>query len=331
MLNTSKAGPRAKTGAASPGSSRPIQVRLDTSPVDKAKAAVLVIGVFADGTLPASSSRIDSTSRGRLKAIVGLGDLGEAAGSTLLLHRLPGVAAERVLLVSLGQPSGYGDKAFSAAVSAAARVLAGAAASDAAVALADVELPGRSLAGRLELATRLLADGAYRFSRPWTADGGSDSPRRGARNIALLVSGKVTPELQAAVRRGRAIAEGMALAKDLGNLPGNICNPAYLADVARALGSEFDLDVEVLEREQMRSLGMGAALAVGQASEQPCKFIVMHDDRDPQYGRRGPPGPCRRADVRRALQAGVRDRHRHPDRSLRDCPRQHHERLVCQR
>ena len=84
------------------------------------------------------------------------------------------------------------------------------------------------------------------------------------------------PEFAEAVRHGLAIAEGMALARDLGNLPGNICNPLYLADTARQLGAMFNFDVEVLEREQMRSLGMGAALAVGQASAHPCKFIVMH-------------------------------------------------------
>ena len=99
---------------------------------------------------------------------------------------------------------------------------------------------------------------------------------RGARRIALLIAGPGSPGPRGGVRRGQAIAEGMALARDLGNLPGNICNPPYLADTARALGEEFKFDVDVLEREDMSELGMGAALAVGQASAQPCKFIVMH-------------------------------------------------------
>jgi leucyl aminopeptidase len=85
----------------------------------------------------------------------------------------------------------------------------------------------------------------------------------------------VQPEHEAAIRRGHAIADGMSLARDLGNLPGNVCHPAYLADTARSLGREVGFDVEVLEREDMSELGMGAALAVGQASAQPCKFIVM--------------------------------------------------------
>jgi leucyl aminopeptidase len=68
----------------------------------------------------------------------------------------------------------------------------------------------------------------------------------------------------------------MALARDLGNLPGNVCHPAYMASTARGIGREFGFEVEVLERDDMETLGMGAALAVGRASAQPSKFIVMH-------------------------------------------------------
>jgi leucyl aminopeptidase len=67
----------------------------------------------------------------------------------------------------------------------------------------------------------------------------------------------------------------VALTKDLGNLGGNVCNPAYLAHTAQALGQEFTFAVEVLERDDMETLGMGSALSVGRASYQPCKFIVM--------------------------------------------------------
>ena len=275
---------RAQMPAAASTAREPMQVTVETSAVERVRAGTLVVGAFADGTLPVSSARrIDRRSKGRLSAVIRLGDLGEAAGSTLLLHDLPGVEVQRVVLVSLGRRADFGDRAFRDALNGVARILAAGAAHDVAVALADVELRGRSLAWRLQHATRLLVDGAYRFAFPQAAHDGNGAARRGARKIALLISGKVTPELQGAVRRGQAIAEGMSLAKDLGNLPGNICHPPYLADTARALAREFGFDVDVLEREQMRRLGMGAALAVGQASDQPCKFIVMH------YNRAGAP------------------------------------------
>src|SRR4029450_3072309 len=75
--------------------------------------------------------------------------------------------------------------------------------------------------------------------------------------------------------RGRAIAEGVGLARDLGNLPPNVCTPTYLADQARELGRRYRMKVQVLEREDMEKLGMGALLGVAQGSAQPRKMIRM--------------------------------------------------------
>jgi leucyl aminopeptidase len=243
---------------------------------EKVRTGALVVGAFADGTLARPAQAVDRASDGRLATVLELGDLGEKAGSWLWLYGVPGIAAERVLLVSLGPRERFGDEAFRNAVGAAGRALSECAAEDATVTLTDLDLPGRPLEWRLQHATRLLADGMYRFHVPRAA-GEAKKPRdRGPRRVSLLIGGEVQPGHEAAIRRGQAIADGMALARDLGNQPGNVCNPSYLADTARSLGREFGLEVEVLEREDMRELGMGAALAVGQASAQPCKFIVMH-------------------------------------------------------
>jgi leucyl aminopeptidase len=260
-----------------------MEINVTTGPPEKTRANVVVVGAFADGTLPPPARAIDEASRGKLSAVIARGDLDRKAGAALLLHDLPGLAAERVLLVSLGERDAFADKAFRDALGAA-KALAGGGAAEAAVTLTDVELPGRSLAWRVRLASRLLADGAYRFDAP-RAKSGRQEQQRGARKVALVIAGSVSAELETAVRRGRAIAEGMALAKDLGNLPANVCTPAFLADAARALGKEFNFKVEVLERADMEKLGMGSALSVGRGSHQPCKFIVMHYQGGPASAR----------------------------------------------
>ena len=234
------------------------------------KTGVLAVGAFADGLLTPSAQAVDEASGGRLAAALKRGDLEEKAGSTLLLPDLPGVAAERVLLVSLGKRADLGDKAFREAVSGAAKALAGGVARSAAVALVDLDVPNRTDAWRVQQAARLLADGAYKFDAPRQ----NKQPERGASAITLLV-GEATPELETALKRGQAIAEGMALTRDLGNLGGNVCTPGYMAETAQALGREFGFEVEVLEREDMEKLGMGSALSVGRASYSPCKFILM--------------------------------------------------------
>jgi leucyl aminopeptidase len=74
---------------------------------------------------------------------------------------------------------------------------------------------------------------------------------------------------------GQALAAGVSLAKDLGNLPPNVCTPSYLAEQALALGKTHQFKVEVLERDALEKLGMGSFLGVAQGSEEPPKFIIM--------------------------------------------------------
>ena len=72
-----------------------------------------------------------------------------------------------------------------------------------------------------------------------------------------------------------AIELGQNYARDLGNRPGNICFPEYLADQAQALAAEFPdlIKVTVLDEQQMADLGMGAFLAVSKGSDRPGRII----------------------------------------------------------
>jgi len=252
---------------------KPVRLALAKSSPAAVRTDMLVVGVYADGSLTPDAEKIDTASKGRLSALLKRGDLETKAGSTLLLYDLPGTAAQRVLVVSLGPRDKFGDKAFRDALAGAARAIGRSKASAAAVTLAGFGTGDASTARHVRETSRALANGFYRFNAP-KAPSELDSARR-ERDIMLVAAADVTPELEAAVRAGEAIAEGMALARDLGNLPGNVCTPAYLADTARSLGTELGLDVEVLEREDMAKLGMNAALSVGRASGNPCKLIVM--------------------------------------------------------
>jgi leucyl aminopeptidase len=247
-----------------------MEITFAPGPAASIRTGLLVLGVYADGPQPASTQAVDQASSGKISALVKRGDLEPKAGAVLLLPELGGVSAERVLLVSLGKHADFDEKEYRQALRSAAKALASSPATDAAV-LREVVVPGRSPEWHAQQAAMLLADGAYRFKAPRAKDG--NGAPRGVRKVTLLATS--TPSLRRGVARGLAVAEGMALTRDLGNLPGNVCTPSYLADTARALGNEFKLDVEVLERADMERLGMGSALSVGRASAQPCKFIVI--------------------------------------------------------
>ncbi len=261
-----------------------MEFTIKTGSPAKSKTGILVLGAFADGALPALTAAVDAAAEGRISQFLKRGDLDDKAGATLLLSELGGTHAERVLLVSLGKQDEFGDKAYRDALAATAKVLAATAAKDAVVALADVALEQRALAWRLQQATRIIADGAYRFDALKSV---KDKKERGVKKLVLMIEAEIdaksdakakskpAPELDSAVRQGQAIATGMALAKDLGNLPGNMCTPTHLAETALALGKEHKFEVEVLERADMEKLGMGSFLSVARGSHQPPKFIVM--------------------------------------------------------
>ena len=240
---------------------------------EKLKNGCVVAGVFAGGELSAAAKALDKASDGTIAAILARGDLDDKAGATLTLHALPGLATPRVLLVSLGKAGELTDKTYRDAVSAAARQLAGSPADDAAFCLADVDLPGRDAAWRIAQAAQILKDSTYRCDELKSK---KDESKKGVKKLVFVTRGKPAADLDAALLEGEAIAEGMALAKTLGNLPGNVCTPGYLATTARKLAKEHKIKVEILERADMEKLGMGSLLSVAQGSHEPPKFIILN-------------------------------------------------------
>ena len=252
-----------------------MEFTIKTGAPEKLKTGCVVVGVFDGKSLTPAAASLDKAAGGAIAAVVERGDLDVKAGATLVLHGLPGLACPRVLLVSLGSSDELTEKAYRDAVSAAAKALACGRAEEAGFCLADAEIPGRSPAWALQMAARSLADATYRFQAP-KAKGNDNNKPGGAARITLLTRHKLNARLEAAVARGQAVAEGMALARDLGNLPANVCTPTYLAETARKLGKEFKIKVEVLDRDDIFNLGMGSFLSVTQGTHEPPKFIVLH-------------------------------------------------------
>jgi leucyl aminopeptidase len=240
---------------------------------EKHRTGCVVVGVFDGRKLSASAQQLDGSARGYIADVLKGGDLEGALGKTLLLHKVPHLSAERILLVGLGRERDFHEGAYRTALGAAAKALRGTGAVDATLALAELPLKKRDIGWKIEHAVLALREGAYRFdklkSKP--AEHG-----KALRKVTLLVPRKndVT-EAETAVERAVAIAEGVALAKDLGNLPGNYCTPTYLGEQAAELGKRHGIKVEVFDLKGIEKLGMGSFLAVAQGSKQPPRFIVM--------------------------------------------------------
>src|SRR5262245_12389634 len=246
---------------------RPVEFSIKPLSPETAKTGCVVVGVHQGGTLSAAARRLDQASKGALKKAQQ--DISGRTGSTLLLRALPGVAAERVLLVGLGEPP-VTDSAYRDAVRAAANALKELGAKDAALYLVDGKIGTRQVSWNVRHAVLGVRDAFYRFDQLKTQ---KKPPAPALSHVVLPLSTK--PELRNALKEAVATADGVALARTLGNLPANICTPAYLAVEAGKIAREFKLQLEVLERKDMEKLGMGALLSVARASHQPPKLIVL--------------------------------------------------------
>ena len=229
----------------------------------------LVVGVFADGPLTGAAEAVDAASGGRLAALAQRGDLSGKAGRTSLLHDLPGVAATRVLAVGLGEHAKFGASQYIKAVGDAVRALKDGSCSNATLALADLDVAGRDTAWKIRQAVIAADHAAYRY----VATLGAHNKKREPLTLTAIT---VYGDDADALAQGKAIAAGVKFARELGNLPPNICNPAYLGEQAQAFAARFDkASCEVLDEHQMEALGMGSLLAVARGSANRPRLVVL--------------------------------------------------------
>lgn len=246
---------------------------------EKLAADLLVLGSFRDGPLTGSTRAVNDRCAGRLAGALNQSQLGEIVGATLELGPLPGIAAKRLLLVGLGRAEAFSDRAYRHALAAVAKALQGDPAAEVVVTLAENEVPDRALSWRMQQAGRIFAEGRYDFGLP------DKEVREERRSITLLVPQMLTSELVGALRQGVAIGEGVSFAKELANLPPDLCTPAFIARTAEAMASQFGFSVELLGRREFGELGLAAFRACDEITPDACRLIVLRNDRRMATGR----------------------------------------------
>jgi leucyl aminopeptidase len=243
------------------------------APAAAVKADCIAVGVYAGGELTTQARALDASAKGALRAAVRSGEASGKRGSAVMLRNLPAVAAPRVLLVGLGNRKEFGDKAFGEAVRTAVKA-AGKAVKELAIAAADWLPPGRD---GLWQARQLVLAAREAVFRTDELKSSKDDETGGPARIALVLAAR-DAGAERGLAQGEAIAGGAELAKRLGNLPGNICTPAFLAEEAKKLGRSHRLGVEVLDRKKLETLKMGAFLSVAKGSAEPPRLIVMRHE-----------------------------------------------------
>jgi leucyl aminopeptidase len=233
----------------------------------QAETDCLVVGVYADKSLSPSAKALNEASGGRLNALLDRGDVSGKTGRTSFLHDVTGVKAPRVLVVGLGEAAKFAVPQYIKAMADAIRALRTGPTKNVFITLTELSVKSRDSEWNTRQAVIAADHAAYEYT----------ATRSKKAEVTLQIVDLLGDETQAkALANGIAIATGVQLTRELGNLPPNICNPEYLAQQARKIASDNDsVTCEVLERADMEKLGMGSLLAVARGSANPPKLIVL--------------------------------------------------------
>ena len=236
------------------------------------KTGCLIIPVSNQSTLTGSAARVDEACDGLITRVLKQGDLKDKPGSTLMLHDLPQIKANRLLLISTG-PESAGAASFDLIANAQAKALAELNTKDAISCLLETEHTNLSGQGKAQAIAQSMIVCLYRFDLHKS----KKSQPAILKKLSLLNDEKKTNKvISTGIKRGIGIGNGLHTARDLGNMAANVCTPEYLASHAKALKkSHPSLKVSVLGETQMSKLKMGALLSVSAGSEQEAKLICM--------------------------------------------------------
>ncbi|MEP5766631.1 MAG: leucyl aminopeptidase [Halieaceae bacterium] len=237
------------------------------------KSACAVVPVFTRKRLSKAAQQLDKATAGLVTAALKSGEIQGNPGESLMLHTGKDKGASRILLLGAGNPGKLDAVSARKLVAALVLSLKSSKAKDAVVHIEELASDQVSLTELCRKLSRAAVYASYSYSETVS------KPKPGLGLNKLVVNGGSklkTTAANAALRQGQHMGAGVNVARELANLPGNICTPTYLARQAKKLASDNSkLTTRILEEKQMRELGMGSLLSVGNGSAEKSKLIVM--------------------------------------------------------
>ena len=235
-------------------------------------ADCLVIGLFENQKPSATCAIPDRAVAARIDRLWKAGDIDGKVGSTGWLHEVQHMGASRILLVGLGTSEALDRRRYGQALRAAWRAILATRLTKVNIALTLAPVIDVDAAARVRAAVLELRDERYRF-----VDMKSEKEDVSCSLTAAVfaVEADAMKAAKRAIRRTVALANGIDLARDLGNMPGNVCTPAWLGNTARKIARDWDMKVDVFGQQRIAALKMGAFLSVARGSGQSAQLIVL--------------------------------------------------------
>jgi len=237
------------------------------------RSGCAIVPVFTKHKMSNAANELNSASDKLIARLIKQGELKDSLSATLLLPAAPTGKAERVLLAHFGDRKGLSARDFIKVVNKVVATVKSSPASDVSMYLEDVIVSGHDEAWKAQQVAKAFANGHYNFTQMKSTAAKTNPLKTGLYN---LTDSKLKKSATQALQQGVALASGMALARDLGNLPGNVCTPLYLSQEARKLAkSNKKLSAKILGEKQMRELGMGSLLSVSAGSDEEAQLIIL--------------------------------------------------------
>ncbi len=232
------------------------------------KQDLLAVFYFEDKET-ASFSALKEANSVMLETLIEKKSLKSGLGQTTALVGHNNLPAETVLVIGCGKAESFNEAAFLKTIKALATEAKKVEAEAVALPVDEIKPDSRSAQWCTEKATETVLASLYQYDA-------TKSKKADPASIKAIEFLAEEQNLELAIKTGKSIAHGINVARELGNLPANVCDPAYLAQQAEALADAYEeIEMEVIEEAQMEEMGMGAFLAVSRGSEKDGKIIIL--------------------------------------------------------
>ena len=250
-----------------------MEISLQTSNLHELKTPCLMIPVYKGKSLGSLADSLDKKTRGLVSRIVTQEGIRKKVGASTVINNCPGVKAERVLLVNCGDEKGITDTTYRKILLSAAKEIKKISMTAVTSTLDTLAIINKNYSWKIQQHARTLDAELYAFNELKTK---ADRTKRVSRLSFVLFDKSATAKIRKSIGHAKALIDGIALAKNLANRPGNICTPTHLAETAIKLAEDHPvLECKILEESDMEKLGMGSLLSVSQGSRQPAKLIQL--------------------------------------------------------
>ena len=249
-----------------------MDIQVSTGRVGDAEVQALAVAVFKDEQAHEGFlQELDAATGGLIKSVIESEELKGKEGETVYLHLGEGrgdLKAKRLLLVGVGERESYTAGQVSQMAGTAVRALC-------ARNVKTIGLITRAPETDAEQFAAVAVEGALMSLFDPDKYRTSEKEERLIERLVVIAQGASEDALRRGAERGRIIGESVNFTRDLANEPGAYMTPTIMAERARAIASEFGLEVDVLDGERMEQEGMGSLLSVARGSEEPPTLMVL--------------------------------------------------------